>query len=66
MENQEHHHTSKGWRAIKYYREHKAPRVIHWIVKHSGGLIKTEDQAEYILLDIGIIIFIISLDFWFK
>ena len=58
--------STKGWRAIRYYREHKAPKIMQLMVKYSRGIIKDSEQAGYILLDLGIIIFIISLYFWFK
>jgi hypothetical protein len=57
---------NKGWRAIRFYREQKAPRIAHWMIKHSHGIVKSEDQAGYLLLDLGIIILLVSFYFWFK
>ena len=36
-----------------------APKIIRWIVKYSGGLIKNEKQAAYILLGFAILAIIL-------
>ena len=45
---------------------HKVPFMVGLIMKYSGGRIKDEAQANYALLGIAAIVFIISLYFWFK
>lgn len=39
-----------GWRAIKYYREGTNPKIVQWVIRYSGGLVKDERQATYVLL----------------
>jgi len=39
-----------------------APKIIRWLVKYSGGLIKNEKQAPYALL--AFIIFVIIISFY--
>ena len=39
----------------------KFPRMVQWIIKYSGGLIKNEKQANYILFVFAAIVIIISL-----
>jgi hypothetical protein len=36
------------------------PKLIHWVLRYSSGLIKTERQAAYVLLVIACIIGIVS------
>ena len=38
-----------------------APKIIRWIVKYSGGLIKNEKQAAYVILGFIVFVVIISL-----
>lgn len=33
----------------------QSPKMVQWIIKHSGGYIKNDEQANYVL--IGIILF---------
>ena len=37
------------------------PKIIQWIIKYSGGLIKNPKQANYVLLGLIVLIVIISL-----
>lgn len=37
------------------------PKIIQWAIKYSGGLIKNEKQAQYAVLAIVAVIFIISI-----
>lgn len=50
-----------SWRAIKYYREITPPKMIEWVMKLSGGLIKETRQAEYVLLGFVIVAVVASL-----
>ena len=38
-----------------------APKIIRWLIKYSGGLIKNEKQASYVLLGFIVFVVIISL-----
>ena len=37
------------------------PKIIQWVIKHSGGLIKDEKQASYVLIGFFVVAIIISL-----
>lgn len=37
------------------------PKIIQWVIKHSGGLIKNEKQASYILVGFAAIAIIVAL-----
>lgn len=52
---------TKGWWALKYYRETTAPKIVRWVVKNSGGIIKDEKKAGYLLIGFAILAFSISL-----
>jgi len=54
-----------GWRAMKYYREPETPKIIQWVIKYSGGLVKDKKQADYVLLGFVVVVIIISLFLFF-
>ena len=37
------------------------PKIIQWVIKNSGGLVKNERQASYVLLSFIVLAVIISL-----
>lgn len=39
-----------GWGAVKYYHETSTPKMVRWVVQHSGGIIRNATQATYVLL----------------
>ena len=39
----------------------ETPKMIQWVIKYSGGLIKTEKQANYVLIGFVVVAIIISL-----
>jgi len=43
----------------------KTPKIIQWAIKYSGGLIKNERQASYVILGIAVLIIIFSLSLFF-
>lgn len=43
------------------YSRPETPKIIQWVMKYSGGLIKNEKQAQYALLGFIILIIIVSL-----
>jgi len=50
-----------SYKAVKYYNETETPKIIKWVMKFSGGAIKEEKQAEYVLLGFVIVAIAISL-----
>ena len=36
------------------------PKIIQWVIKYSGGLIKDENQANYVLLGFVVLVIFIS------
>ncbi|MDI6603089.1 MAG: hypothetical protein QME57_03170 [Patescibacteria group bacterium] len=38
-----------------------APKIVQWLIKYSGGLIKNEKQATYVLLGFVVLAIIVSL-----
>lgn len=55
-----------GWRAMKYYREPTVPKIIQWTMKYSGGMIKNEKQAGYVVFGFVAIAITISLFLFFN
>jgi len=45
---------------LKHRFHSETPKIIQWLIKYSGGLIKNEKQAYYVLLGFVIIAVIIS------
>lgn len=55
------------WKGPKeHYGQRKTPKIIGLAVKYSGGIIKDERQASYVILIVSVLIVIISLFFLFK
>ena len=54
-----------SWQAVKYYRETTAPKIIQKVMKYSGGYIKDEKQASYVVLGFVALAIIISLFLFF-
>ena len=46
---------------MKSRRELGTPKMVRWTIEHSGGLIRNEKQANYVLLGFVALAFIISL-----
>jgi hypothetical protein len=54
-----------NYKAVKFYEETTAPKMIKSVMKLSGGIIKEERQAEYVLLVFVVIALAISVFlFW--
>ena len=47
--------------AVKYYKETDTPKIVKLVIKLSGGAIKEEKHAEWILLGFVVVMIIISL-----
>ena len=54
-----------GWKAVQYYHETSNPKIIQWVIKYSGGLIKNENQAGYVLFGFVAAAIIVSLFLFF-
>jgi hypothetical protein len=44
---------------------HQNSKMVAFVINHSGGAIKDEKQANAVLLVLAVVIFLISLYFWF-
>ena len=44
----------------------EAPRIVQLVIKYSGGLIKNQSQAEYVLFGFVVTIIIISFSLFFS
>ncbi|MBI2627691.1 hypothetical protein HYW72_02040 [Candidatus Nomurabacteria bacterium] len=42
------------------------PKMVQWVMKYSGGIIKEERQANYVLFGIAILIFAVSFYLFFS
>jgi hypothetical protein len=47
-----------GWGAVKYYQEQKDPKIMVLATKYSGGLIKNEKQAGFMIVILSTIFII--------
>ena len=54
-----------GWRVMKYYRQPGTPRIVQWTMWYSGGLVKDERQAQYVLLGFVVAAIAVSLYLFF-
>ncbi|KKQ20327.1 MAG: hypothetical protein US33_C0021G0017 [Parcubacteria group bacterium GW2011_GWC1_36_9] len=54
-----------SYKAVKFYNETDTPKMVRLVMKYSGGLIKEQKQAEYVLFGLAIVIFGISLYLFF-
>ena len=41
------------------------PKIVGWVIKYSGGYIKNEKQANYVLIGFVVLVIIISLFLFF-
>ncbi|OGZ35500.1 MAG: hypothetical protein A3A94_02650 [Candidatus Portnoybacteria bacterium RIFCSPLOWO2_01_FULL_43_11] len=53
--------SPSGQRSSGPYVSPFAPKIIQWLIKYSGGLIKNENQAAYVLSGFVVLTIIISL-----
>jgi len=51
----------ESYRAVKFYKETVEPKMIKAVIKLSGGTVKNQRQAEYILLATVILMIAVSL-----
>lgn len=45
----------------QYFFRPGTPKIIRWLIKYSGGLIKNENQAAYVLIGFVAVVIIITL-----
>lgn len=50
-----------SYKAVKFYDETNTPKIVQWVMKISGGAIKEQKQAEYVLFGFVIVALIVSL-----
>lgn len=51
-----------SWGALKYYQEVTIPKIVRWVMQHSGGIVKSEKQASRLIY--GFIILTITISAW--
>jgi len=49
-----------GWRAVKYYRDPRTPKIVQWVMRLSGGRVRDTRQAVYVLLGLVVAMSIIA------
>jgi len=54
-----------SWQRPGVYVSPFAPKIIRWVIKYSGGLIRNERQAGYLLLGLVVLAIIVSLFLFF-
>ena len=52
---------NESYRAIKFYKENVAPKMVSAVIKYSGGAVKGQRQAEWVLLGFAILMMGISI-----
>ena len=57
--------TDNSYKALKFYNEPDAPKIVKLAMKWSGGLIKEQKQAEYVLFGFVVVAIAISLFLFF-
>ncbi|MEK7539246.1 MAG: hypothetical protein AAB595_01215 [Patescibacteria group bacterium] len=55
-------YEADNYKAVKFYKENNAPKIVRLVMKCSGGLIKEERQAEYVLF--GLVIIMLAVSFY--
>jgi len=54
-----------SYKAVRFYDETDAPKIVQLVMKYSGGAIKEQKQAEYVLFGFVVLTIIISLFLFF-
>ena len=54
-----------SYKAVKLYDETTTPKMVQLVMKYSGGSIKSQRTAEYVLLGLVIIMFVFSFYLFF-
>ncbi|MFA4975410.1 MAG: hypothetical protein WC839_03065 [Candidatus Paceibacterota bacterium] len=47
------------------FKNPETPKMVQWVIKYSGGIIKEQRQAEYILLGFVVVAIVVSLFLFF-
>ena len=62
-ENSKMKFSDDEWRSRARSDESQTPKIVQWVMKYSGGLIRNEKQAVYILIGFVIIAFVFTFIF---
>ena len=46
------------------FKNSKTSKMVQWVIKYSGGIIKEQKQAEYVLFGFSLIILLVSFFFF--
>lgn len=57
---------SDSWKAVKFYNETTPPKIIQLVMKYSGGAIKEQGQAEYVLFGLVVLTIFVSVFLFFN
>ena len=52
--------SAESYKAVKFYNQTNTPKIVRLVMKFSGGAIKEEKQAEYVLFGFVVVAVIIS------
>jgi hypothetical protein len=56
---------TESYRAVKFYKETAEPKIVKTVIKYSGGAVKNQKQAEWILLVFVILAIAVSIYLFF-
>jgi hypothetical protein len=56
---------TESYRAVKFYKETAEPKIVKTVIKYSGGVVKNQKQAEWILLVFVILAIAVSIYLFF-
>lgn len=52
---------NEGWQSSPYTRKPADPKIIRWAIRYSGGFIKDEKQANFVLMGFASVLIVISI-----
>ena len=55
-----------SYKAVKFYDQTNAPKIVRLVMKYSGGAIKNETQAYYVLFGFVVVAIGVSLFLFFR
>lgn len=58
--------NSNQYKAIKFYEQTDAPKIVKLVMKYSGGVVKEQKTAEYVLFAFVIITMSVSVYLFFS
>ena len=54
-----------SYKAVKFYNETDSPKIVKLVMKWSGGAVKNETQAQYVLFGFVVLAIVASLYLFF-